>query len=449
MINTGCSEFAAAVAAGAEIGVADDALVAGEGALGTAVAFAGAVVAFEADVAFEVATGVVVDEAGARLQALKIRQNVQSIKGSDMRRQLLRALRSLAGDFQSIENRVSFRESRTKNKKLRASPCTCLRWVQAHGNITNIILETEAEDKDAHQFLRKRGLVWYNIVAMRWPETVHNQHMIYQNYAPFYDMSGQLRFAVLMGQYLTEVLARHVVRGQRALDIACGTGTLALMLADQGWDVVGLDASLPMLTYAQAKATNLEVDGRVTFVQGDMRDLNSHVAPFIAGTTDIARDFQSSMPGSRYDLVTCIYDSLNYLLTKEDLAACFNSVSRVLLPGGLFVADMNTRYFLEHDWGDCAALECPGFVQITQSHFDPVTGCSTMVLTGFAGDDEHGYDRFDETHIERAYPEDVVGQLLAEAGLVVEASYDCFTFQPVQERTQRIAWIARKPDSVQ
>src|SRR5258707_9605558 len=97
--------------------------------------------------------------------------------------------------------------------------------------------------------------------------------MIYHDYAPFYDGSGQLRFAVLMGQYLRELLKRHTVVGQRALDVACGTGTLALLLADDGWDVTGLDSSAAMLDQADAKAENMPTLGHVAFVQGDMRGL--------------------------------------------------------------------------------------------------------------------------------------------------------------------------------
>lgn len=249
---------------------------------------------------------------------------------------------------------------------------------------------------------------------------------IYHNYAPFYDASGQIRFIVLMGQYLGELLERHPPPGRRALDIACGTGTLALLLADQGWDVVGLDASAAMLALARAKAAALDTPGRASFVQGDMRTLLA-VGP------------------ASFDLATCTYDSLNYLLREEDLAACFAAVARALRPGGLFVADMNTRHFLEHDWGTCAVEEHPGFVQITQSTFDPSCACSTMALTGFAGDDQSGYTRFDEVHVERAYPEQLVRGLLAQSGLAPEAAYDCFTFQPTYPQSQRIAWVARKP----
>lgn len=251
--------------------------------------------------------------------------------------------------------------------------------------------------------------------------------MIYQSYAAVYDGSGQVRFALLIASYLNELLQRHPVAGRRALDLACGTGTLALILASEGWDVLGLDISAPMLAQARAKAANAELAGRVAFAQADMRNL--------AGAA----------PPAAFDLVTCTYDSLNYLLTEEDLGACFASAAAALCPGGLFVGDMNTRHFLEFDWGDCEVQEQHGYVQVTQSHFDPERALATMVLTGFVGDDAAGYLRFDEVHIERGYPPETVAALLECAGLVCEAAYDCFTFDPPAATSQRIAWVARKP----
>src|SRR5262245_3407242 len=264
---------------------------------------------------------------------------------------------------------------------------------------------------------------------------------IYHNYAPFYDGSGQIRFAVLMGQYLREVLSRHPVAGRRALDLACGTGTLALILADDGWQVLGLDRSAPMLAIARERAA--DAGSEIAFVEGDMRDLNAKCKmQNVEGSADISA---FCILHSAFDLFTCTYDSLNYMLTEADLLACFAGAAAALRPGGLFFADMNTRHFLEHDWGVCDVLERPGFVQVAQSHFDPAGACSTMVLTGFAGDDECGYQRFDETHIERAYAPEVVSSLLEAAKLKREAAYDCFTFQPAHDRSQRIAWVARKP----
>lgn len=244
---------------------------------------------------------------------------------------------------------------------------------------------------------------------------------IYERYAPLYDASGQVRFALLTHAYLRELLARHPPVGRRALDLACGTGTLGLLLAEDGWSITGVDRSAAMLAQAAAKAA-----GQAHFVHGDMRQL------------------VGLLPPASFDLATCVYDSLNYMLSEADLAACFAGAAHALAPGGLYVADMNTRHFLANDWGDCLVREQDGYIQIERSQFDPGRDTNSMLLTGFVGDDERGYARFDELHIERAYPPEQVAALLERAGLHVEAAYDSFTFSPPAERTQRIFWVARK-----
>lgn len=253
--------------------------------------------------------------------------------------------------------------------------------------------------------------------------------MIYRSYASVYDRSGHLRFSVLMAYYLRELCQRHPVVGEYALDIACGTGMLALLLAEEGWQVVGLDASPAMLDRARARVAAAGRAEQIELHEGDMRALAHRLPP------------------ARYHLATCTYDSLNYLLREEELAACFAGVATVLAPGGLFVGDMNTRHFLEYDWGTCSILEQPGYIQVGQSRFDPQQATSVLALTGLVGDDQQGYVRFDEEHIERAYPPAQITALLTAAGLVVEATYDSFSFNPPDAKTQRIVWVARKPET--
>ncbi|WP_254151008.1 class I SAM-dependent methyltransferase [Candidatus Chloroploca mongolica] len=248
----------------------------------------------------------------------------------------------------------------------------------------------------------------------------------YQRYAQAYDQSGQVRFALLVHIYLREILALHPVQGRRLLDLACGTGTLAFLMAERGWSVVGVDSSAAMLAMAAERVAE-NPGATVQFLQGDMRTLAGAVPP------------------AAFDLVTCTYDSLNYMLTHDDLAACFASAALALAPGGLYVADMNTRHFLEFAWGTCAIHEQSGYVQLERSHFEPTSSISTMLLTGFLGDETSGYERFDELHVERAYPPDEVAALFKRAGLTVEASYDSFTLSSPGPETQRIFWVARKP----
>ena len=245
--------------------------------------------------------------------------------------------------------------------------------------------------------------------------------MQYDEYAAIYDRSGQLRFSVLMDLYLHDVLRAHPVAGRAMLDLACGTGTLALLMAERGYDVLGLDRSTGMLAEARRKAA---ADGAaVRFEQGDMRDF--------------------TLPAP-VDLATCCYDTLNYLTDAADLARCFQSVARALRSDGLFCFDLATDFFLRNYWQGVEVDEFAGVTQIMQSHYDASNGCSTLVLTGFMPIGRGRYRRFREVHVERAYPQAEVVALLAAAGFTVEAVYDCFTLQTPHARSLREMYVARR-----
>ncbi|HSH81548.1 MAG TPA: class I SAM-dependent methyltransferase [Herpetosiphonaceae bacterium] len=245
---------------------------------------------------------------------------------------------------------------------------------------------------------------------------------IYGDYAAVYDRTGQMRFSILMELYLREVLERHPAPGPRMLDLACGTGTLALMMAEGGWEVVGIDAAWTMLEQARLKQGRAGVS--VQFVEGDMR----HFATPL-----------------RFDLVTCCYDSLNYLLDDDDLLHCFRSVFHALAPGGVFCFDLATEYFLETHWQGTESFEDAGYSQTMESSFDPATCRSSLVMHGRLREVEGGEREFSEVHMERAVHPNQVRTILLRAGLIPEAVYDCFTFQEPSDRSLRHFWVARKP----
>src|SRR5262249_8526045 len=103
------------------------------------------------------------------------------------------------------------------------------------------------------------------------------------------------------------------------LDLACGTGTLTMRLAEIAPEVIGLDASESMLIQARARCSTLS---GVQFRRGD---------------------FCSFQLGRQFDAVVCAFNSLNYLTDIGELVAVFRSVALHLRPGGLFVFDSFTR----------------------------------------------------------------------------------------------------------
>jgi ubiquinone/menaquinone biosynthesis C-methylase UbiE len=247
----------------------------------------------------------------------------------------------------------------------------------------------------------------------------------YGEYAEVYDRSGQLAFSLKMIRYLRTLLERHPVEGRRLLELACGTGTVAVAMAADGWRVYGVDGSEAMLAEARRKAEDRGVE--VAFSRQDMRSF--------------------ALP-ERVDLVTCLYDSMNYMLTSEDLLATFRRVYDALEPGGLFLFDMNTAYALAELWDDEVHLsDEEDMTVIFASHYDERRQRVTVEATVFERRGEL-YRKIQEEHTEQAYPLEQVATLLTDVGFKVEAYYDCFSFIRAYDETFRIMWVARKPGVV-
>ena len=245
---------------------------------------------------------------------------------------------------------------------------------------------------------------------------------IYDHYARVYDDSGQISFSMKMIPYLADLMARHRPPGQSMLDLACGTGTVALSFAQRGWEVHGVDASGGMLAQARAKAA--QVGQELVLSQQDMR---SFVLPHPVA------------------LITCLYDSLNYMLMLSDLEEVFRRVAVALVTHGVFMADMNTQVTLEEVWGNNTFfIEGEEMVLILRSRYERETRLSTVEIVGFVRQEDGLYSRFDEQHTEIAHTTTEVHGALERAGLEVEACYDCFLFEPPSEHTRRIMWVARK-----
>jgi SAM-dependent methyltransferase len=251
---------------------------------------------------------------------------------------------------------------------------------------------------------------------------------IYDRYASIYDASGQISFSLQMLPYLDGLLTRHPVTKGALLELACGTGTVALAMARKGWRVYGVDGSAQMLAEARRKEAKARSESSepldIQWAQQDMRHL---------------------CLSEPVQLATCLYDSLNYMLVSDDLQAVFRGVYHALEPGGLFIFDMNTPWALATFWDDSTYVtDTPDLTVILESRFDSYRQRTTVKVIGFAREGEL-YRKAIEEHTEQGYPREHIATLLTDVGFQIEGMYHCFTFEPPTASCPRILWAARKP----
>ena len=216
--------------------------------------------------------------------------------------------------------------------------------------------------------------------------------------------------------FIDEVLQQHLGENHKdriVLDLACGTGNITYLLAQKGYDMIGVDISIDMLSQAQAKA-----DGeQILFLAQDMRKLDLY------GTIDAA---------------VCACDGLNYILEEAQLEAVFKRIKMFLNPGGVFIFDMNTTHkFKEVLGGKTFVSDSDSAAYEWQNHFDMETGINKyhVIFT------LKGSSPFEEVHYQRAYQVDMVCGLLQKAGFSCVDVRDGYSEAPVKKDSTRAVFI--------
>jgi SAM-dependent methyltransferase len=214
----------------------------------------------------------------------------------------------------------------------------------------------------------------------------------YERLAPVYDRftAGYDHDAWI--ERLERIACSHGLRGRRALDVACGTGKSFEPLLRRGYDVTACDLSPAMV--ARARARDGVDPARV--VVADMRDL-----PLLG----------------RFDLVTCLDDAINYLLTGADLEAAFRSVARLLSRDGVYVFDVNSVATYRASFSHRAQFEQPLAAAIwrgeTTTPIGPGAVCAASIEIAGA--------TAPSRHVQRHHPEAAIRRALAAAGLACHA----------------------------
>ena len=244
----------------------------------------------------------------------------------------------------------------------------------------------------------------------------------YGDFAKVYDMFMDNVDYEQWGNYLIQRLQEDGISDGLVLELGCGTGTMTEILAEAGYDMIGVDNSEEML--AEAMEKRVESGHEILYLLQDMQEFELY------GTVRA---------------VVSVCDCMNYVTEEDELQQVFRLVNNYLDPGGLFIFDMNTVYKYQEVIGDRTIAENREDGSfIWENSYDPETGINVYELAIFIAREDGLYEKSEEIHYQRAYSLETIQQMIQEAGMELLHVYDAYTLEPAREDSERLTFLVRE-----
>lgn len=242
----------------------------------------------------------------------------------------------------------------------------------------------------------------------------------YHALAVSYDrLTNDVNYANTVAFY-RQIMDAEKVSPRTAVDLACGTGSVALILAQEGLRVTAVDLSEEMLSVAQQKASALD-----------------HPPVFVC------QPLQELYLPRGVDLAVCALDSLDYITDPEDCQEAIRRIYKALNPGGIFIFDVNTPEKLRAMDGQVFIDEDDDVFCVWRGEFDEATNICSYGMDLFQRQGKQ-WNRSFEEHREYAYSQEQLTGYLKNAGFSHIRVYGDCRMEPPQSGEQRVYFSARK-----
>ena len=240
----------------------------------------------------------------------------------------------------------------------------------------------------------------------------------YDAFASAYDaLNTEIDYAAMADGICRRLADAGIAPGALVLDLGCGTGTLTRILAERGYDMIGVDGSEEMLSAAREKGS----DG-ILWLEQELTEFELYgtVAAIISTT-----------------------DTLNHITDEGDLRRVFALAHNYLDPNGLFIFDLNApeKFSTVYAASDYV-LEDEGVFLAWQSAYDEKTRLADFVISLFTEDDDGLWERSDAEFSERCYERDEIARLLSDAGFSNVCVTDGYGAAEADEKTMRYVFRA-------
>jgi ubiquinone/menaquinone biosynthesis C-methylase UbiE len=260
------------------------------------------------------------------------------------------------------------------------------------------------------------------------PRQVSPAFEAYERIAPVYDLLTAGYDHPTWLDSLEGLALEHGLSGSRLLDIGCGTGKSFMPMLDRGYRVSACDVSPAMVELARAKV-------------GASAEL------FVADMRELAWEGEAN-------LITCLDDAVNYLLTIEDVAAALCGMERALAPGGLAVFDVNTLSTYRSSFALDFALEGPDSFLVWRGQADREAFAPGEVAEAaieiFEEEPDGRWRRVTSRHVQRHHPREELEAAIEEAGLELvavrgQARGGLLELEADELLHPKLVYLARKP----
>lgn len=246
----------------------------------------------------------------------------------------------------------------------------------------------------------------------------------YTNFAEVYDTFMDNVPYEEWADDIQDILKEYQIEEGLVLDLGCGTGSMTELLAEKGYDMIGVDNSEEMLELALKK--RMESGHDILYLLQDMREFELY------GTVRA---------------IVSVCDCVNYITEEEELTGMFRLADNYLDPGGIFIFDFNTEYKYRELLGDQVIAEDRQECSfIWDNYYDDREKLNEYELTLFVkceGETDL-YRKYQEIHYQKAYTLEQIRRLVEASGLKFAAAYDAYTKNSPSDTSERICVVARE-----
>ena len=245
--------------------------------------------------------------------------------------------------------------------------------------------------------------------------------MAYNEFAYFYDeLNSEADYDALY-RYISGELQAHGIPSGILADLGCGTGDLTLMLAQAGYDVIGIDRSEEMLSVLREKADELDMTGRILLLRQDLLSLDLY------GTIRAA---------------VSTFDTYNHIGPADQFEKAIRKASYFMEKGGVFIFDLNTPYKHRQVLGEnIFTFEEEDASCVWHNHYDSE---NRRVEISIDIDYRETGEHFHEQFFEYTYDLDTIRTTLEKHGFALESVCDGETFGELTDTSQRYFFCAVK-----